>query len=106
MQEFERSSRLGDWIGGVRAQFEACSRDCRSSSPVRGLEPGLEEIESTSGLGDWIGGVRAWFEAYSWDCRSSSPLRGLQSGLKEFEISSRLGNCDGFCPMRLVRFPR
>ena len=41
----EPSSRLADGIVVVRAQFEACRRDCRSSSPVRGLESGLEEFE-------------------------------------------------------------
>ena len=33
----EPSSRFVDGIVGVRAKFETCRRDCRSSSPVRGL---------------------------------------------------------------------
>ena len=45
---------LGVGIVGVRAEFEACRRDCRSSSPVRGLESGLEQFEPSSRLVDWI----------------------------------------------------
>ena len=47
---------LGVGIGGVRAQFEACRRDCRSSSPVRCLESGLEEFEPSSRLVNGIVG--------------------------------------------------
>ena len=38
LYEFEPSSKLVDGIVGVRAEFDACSRDCMSSSAVRGLE--------------------------------------------------------------------
>ena len=82
---------LGVGIGGVRAQFEACRWDCRISSPVRGLESGLEEFEAWSldwwsssripTLGVGIEGVRAQFKAWRLDWRSLSPVRGLQSGL-------------------------
>ena len=78
-------------IGGVRAQFETCRRDCRSSNPVRGLESGLEEFEPSSRLVDGIVGVRTQFEACRRDCRmnrewrSSSQVRGLESEMDEFE---------------------
>ena len=78
---------LGVGIVGVRAQFEACRRDYRSSSPVRGLESGLEQFEPSSmgfkdfepswRLVDRIVGVRAQFSACRRDCRSSSPVRCL-----------------------------
>ena len=45
---------LGVGIVGVRAQFKACRRDCRSSSPVRSLESGLEQFEHSSRLVDGI----------------------------------------------------
>ena len=78
MEEFEASSRLGVGIGGVRAQFEAWSRDWRSSSPVRFLELGLDVFEPSSRLGEGIRGVRGQFEACSRDWRSSSQVRGLE----------------------------
>ena len=68
----------------VRAQFEACRRDCRSSSRVRCLESGLQEFERSSRLGVVIGGVRTQFETCRRDCRSSNPVRVLESGLEEF----------------------
>ena len=76
-KDFEPSWRLVDRIVGVRALFEACGRDCRSSSPVRCLESELHEFELSSRLGVGIGGVRAQFEACRWDCRISRTVRGL-----------------------------
>ena len=57
--------------------LEDCRRDCRSSSPIRCLESGLEEFEYSSRFVDGIVGVRAKFETCRRDCRSSSQLRGL-----------------------------
>ena len=57
--------------------FEACRRDCRSSSPIRCLESGLEEFELSSMFVDGIVGVRVKFETCRRDCRSSSAVRGL-----------------------------
>ena len=54
-----------------------CRRDCRSSSPIRCLESGLEEFEPSSRFVDGIIGVRAQFEVCRWDCRSSSQVRDL-----------------------------
>ena len=76
-KDFEPRWRLVDRIVGVRAQFEACRRNCRSSSPVRSLESGLHEFDPSSRLAVRIGGVRTQFEACRRDCRSSSSVRGL-----------------------------
>ena len=77
MEEFEPSSRLAVEIVGVRAQFEAWSRDWRSSSPLQVLETGLEEFEPGLRLVVGIVGVRAQFEDWSRDWMSSSSVRGL-----------------------------
>ena len=68
---------LGVGIVAVRAEFEACRRDCMSSSPVRAFESGLEQFEPSSRRVDGIKGFRAQLEACRQDCRSSSPVRGL-----------------------------
>ena len=81
---------LVDGIVGVRALFEGCRQDCRSSSRVRSLESGLHEFERSSRPGVVTGGVRAQFETCRRDCRSSNPVRGLESGLEEFEPTSML----------------
>ena len=45
---------LGVGIVEVLAEIEACRRDCRSSSPVRGMESGLEQFEPSLRLVDGI----------------------------------------------------
>ena len=66
MEEFETSSRLGIGIGGVRVNFEAWNRKCRSSIQIKTL--GIRN-----------GGVRA-------------NVRGLESEKEEFMLSSEAWN--------------
>ena len=73
MEKFEQSS-------------DACNRERKSSSQVRGLESGMEEFKTSLRLGIGNGGVRAKFDAWNWEWRSSSKVRCFESEMEEFEL--------------------